>query len=98
MLFRSVNLRFTASGTLTALSTDPKGGSKYNFDTSSLPAGKLTVKVGGSGQTGGSGQIGGSEQTMDLKPKEQTGSAQPVSNLNSLTTRLKQMFSSFWKR
>lgn len=92
-----VNIRFTASGTLTALSTNPNRDSQYNFDTSSLPAGKLTVKVGGSGQTGGSGQIGGSEQTMDLKPKEQTESTQSVSK-PSLTTRLKQMFSSFWKR
>ena len=104
-----VDLRFTASGTLTALSTGPNGDSKYSFDTSSLPAGKLTVKVGGSGQTGGSGQIGGSEQTgssgqiggseqtMDLKPTGQTGSAQSVSK-PSLTTRLKQMFSSYWKR
>lgn len=92
-----MNIRFTASGTLTALSTNPNRNSQYNFDTSSLPAGKLTVKVGGSGQTGGSGQIGGSEQTMDLKPKEQTESIQSVSK-PSLTTRLKQMFSSFWKR
>lgn len=99
----SVNLRFTASGTLTAISTNPKGESKYSFDTSSLPAGKLTVNIegsgqtGSSGQTGGSGQIGGSEQTMDLKPKEQNASAQPVSKLNSITTRLKNIFSSFWK-
>jgi hypothetical protein len=85
-----VNLVFTASGTLTALSTDPNGDSKYSFDTSSLPAGKLTVNVGGSGQTGGS-------QTIDLKPTGQTGSAQSVST-PSLTTRLKQMFSSYWKR
>jgi hypothetical protein len=84
-----VNLIFTASGTLTALSTGPTGDSTYSFDTSSLPAGKLTVKVGGSG-TGGS-------QTVDLKPKEQTGSTQSVSK-PSLTTRLKQMFSSYWKR
>jgi hypothetical protein len=80
-----VNIKFIASGTLIALPTDIKGESKYNFDTSSLPAGKLTVN------------IGGLEQTMDLKHKEQNGPIQSTSKFNLITTRLKQIFSFFGK-
>jgi hypothetical protein len=51
----SVNVRITASQTL---KTDTQGNFKYNYDTSTMPAGKYTIK------------IGNSEKTIELKAKK----------------------------
>ena len=69
----SVNLTFTASQTLTA---DSKGKFKYSYDTSSIPAGEFTIK------------IGDVEQTIELKYKEKPVaefSASPTSGKVPLT-------------
>jgi len=52
----SVNLRFTTSQVLTA---DSKGKFEYRYDTSSMPAGEFSIK------------IGGSEETVELRSKEE---------------------------
>lgn len=51
----SVNLKITASQTLTA---DSKGKFEFTYDTSSMPAGKYTIT------------IGNTQQTVELKAKK----------------------------
>ena len=75
----SVKLIFTASQTLTA---DSEGKFKYSYDTSSMPAGEFTIK------------IGDVEQTIELKYKEKPVaefSASPTSGKAPLTVSFTDM-------
>ncbi|AKB76244.1 cell surface protein [Methanosarcina lacustris Z-7289] len=64
----SMNLIFTASQTLEA---DSKGKFKYSYDTSSIPEGEFTIK------------IGDSVKTIELRSKEQK---KPVSEFSASPT------------